>query len=66
MPMIISQRCHYDIIISRVAVINNVKNVRLRHRHQTTPPFIYEVIYSKRHQQMMRHLWDVISETLLR
>ena len=30
------QCCHFDIVILRVAIISNVKNVRLQHRHRPT------------------------------
>jgi len=30
------QRCHFDIVILRVAVISNVQNVRLQRRHRLT------------------------------
>jgi len=30
------QCCHFDIVILRVAIISNVQNVRLQHRHRPT------------------------------
>jgi len=30
------QRCHFDIVILRVAIISNVQNVRLQRRHRPT------------------------------
>ena len=30
------QCCHFDIVIMRVAIISNVQNVRLQHRHRPT------------------------------
>jgi len=30
------QCCHFDIVILRVAIINNVQNVRLQRRHRPT------------------------------
>jgi len=48
MPMIILQCCHFEIVISRVAVIENVKNVCLQRRHRPTDdaPLVYEVSYA--------------------
>ena len=30
------QCCHFDIVILRVAIINNVQNVRIQRRHRPT------------------------------
>jgi len=52
--VIILQRCQYDILISRVSVINNVQTVDTG--RQTAPPLADDVIYSKRRQRPMTHL----------
>jgi len=50
--MIILQCCHYEIVISRVAVTNYVENVRLQRQFRPTddPLLVDDVIYSKSRQ----------------
>ena len=53
------QCCHFDIVILRVAIISNVQNVRLQHRHrlrQMTPPRVNGVVHNKLVEQTMTHL----------
>jgi len=53
------QSRHFDLAILRVAIISNVQNVRLQHRHrprQTTTPLVDGVVHNRLVQQTMTHL----------
>jgi len=58
MLMIILQCCHYDIVISRVAVIKQCKMSAFsvdtdRQTSETMPPLTDDKIYSKSRQSMI-------------